>query len=244
MALLKRSSAPVDPSNFLRALDQKMKSIRVRPFNFNAQQDVPEIMNTVLDELKGLSPLASSIFSSTVVSTITCNTCFCSSLNEDKLDMISITPKKHISSALKCFLETEHLKGQNMWFCPQCSALRDSCKETKITCCGSVLILQLKRYTNFDGNIVKDHTFVECLPELNHSLTVPIQSSDPITFSERYSLMATINHAGTLNAGHYWAFIKNIDNNGWLKCNDRSVVEVSPNSVNNNSAYVLFYVRD
>ena len=71
MALLKRSTAPVDTSNFLRALDQKMKSIHARPFNFNSQQDVPEIMNTVLDELKGLSPLAGSIFSSTVVTTIT-----------------------------------------------------------------------------------------------------------------------------------------------------------------------------
>ena len=244
MALLKRSTAPVDPSNLLRALDQKVRSIRETPFNFNAQQDVPEILNIVLDELKGLSPLAANIFSSTIVSTITCDTCFCSSLNEEKLDMLSITPKKHISSALKDFLQTEYLKGQNMWFCPQCSALRDSCKETKITHVGRVMILQLKRYSNFNGSVVKDYKLVECLPERNHTLTVPIKSSDPVSFSNRYSLMATINHAGTVHAGHYWAFVKDIENDVWLKCNDRSVVEVPAKTLNNNSAYVLFYVRD
>ena len=155
---------------------------------------------------------------------------------------------EHVASATQAssfdaFLQPEALTGDNMFFCPQCSALRDSCKETSILYCGKVLILQLSRFSNTKSVIVKDTSFVECLPVVNHTLKVPIQASDPVSFSNRYSLMATVNHSGTFEAGHYWAFIKDVDSNTWLKCNDRSVVEVPSPSLNNNLSYVLFYVR-
>ena len=91
----------------------------------------------------------------------------------------------------------------------QCSALQDS-KETSITCAGRVLILHLPKYSNLNGNITKDTKLVECLPENNHILSVPIKPSDSVSFSNRYSLVATINHSGTLQAGHYWAYIKDV----------------------------------
>ena len=181
MSLLKRSSTPVDPSNFLRALVQKISSIRERPFNFNTQQDVPEVLLVIHDELKGLSPLADSILSTTVCSSITCDTCFCSSVQE-KLDMLHLSPKKHISSSLNHFLQSENFTRQIKWLCPQCYALQDSCKETSITCAGRVLILHLSRYSNLNGNINKDTKLVECLPENNHILSVPIQPSESVSF--------------------------------------------------------------
>ena len=62
MSLLSRSSrAAVDPTNFLRALQCKMSSIRKDPFNFNTQQDVPEILGVVLEELKGDSSLVENV---------------------------------------------------------------------------------------------------------------------------------------------------------------------------------------
>ena len=62
MSLLSRSSRPaVDPTNFLRALQCKMSSIRKDPFNFNSQQDVPEILGVVLEELKGDSSLVENV---------------------------------------------------------------------------------------------------------------------------------------------------------------------------------------
>ena len=69
-----------------RALQCKMSSIRKDPFNFNSQQDVPEILGVVLEELKGDSSLVENVFPITLRTTITCNTCFCSSINEDKSD--------------------------------------------------------------------------------------------------------------------------------------------------------------
>ena len=61
MAVKKNSTKPVDPSNFLRALKRKLSIIRELPFDFNTQQDVAEILQVVLDEVKGISLAASHL---------------------------------------------------------------------------------------------------------------------------------------------------------------------------------------
>ena len=243
MSLLNHSPSPVDPSNFLRALQHKISSIRETPFEYNTQQDVPEILRIILDEFKGFSPLAGNILSTTLRSTITCDSCFCSSVQEEKCDILNLPTKKHITASLTQLLQTESLLDDNMWFCPQCLSHQISTKETHITSCGTVLIIQLNRYANFNGDIFKDNRLVECLPNSNHILKLPIQIDDTVSFSHEFSLVATINHSGNLNAGHYWAFIKESTSNSWLQCNDRSVLKVKPSALNNNSSYVLFYVR-
>ena len=40
MSLLNHAFSPIDPSNFLRALEHKISSIRGTPFKYNTQQDV------------------------------------------------------------------------------------------------------------------------------------------------------------------------------------------------------------
>jgi ubiquitin C-terminal hydrolase len=243
MSLLNHSPSPVDPSNYLRALGHKISSIRETPFEYNTQQDVPEILRIILDEFKGFSPLAENILSTTLRSTITCDTCFCSSVQEEKCDMLNLPTKKHITASLNQLLQTESLLDENMWFCPQCLSHQISTKETHITSCGSVLIIQLNRFSNFNGDIFKDNRLVECLPNSNHILKLPIQIDDTVSFSHEFSLVATINYSGNLNAGHYWTFIGESISNSWLQCNDRSVLKVKPSALNNNSSYVLFYVK-
>ena len=44
MKIKSRSNKPVDPSNFLWALTHKMLESRHTPFNFNSQQDPPEVL--------------------------------------------------------------------------------------------------------------------------------------------------------------------------------------------------------
>ena len=60
----KEFNQTLDPSNFLWALRRKLSIIRGVPFDFNTQQDVAEILQAVLDELKGLS-LASHLICNT-----------------------------------------------------------------------------------------------------------------------------------------------------------------------------------
>ena len=227
MSLIKRSSSPIDPSNFLRALKRRISLSRGTAFDFNSQHDVPEMLHVVLDELKGMSPRADSLIATTTQTSITCDTCFCSSVKERKDDMLLLPTSKHVSSSFTKLLQTESLSGDNKWFCPQCSSYQISTKETSIISCGQILIVHLSRYLDSGNNVfIKNTDFVECLPETTHVLRVPIQTGDSISFTNQYSLIATINHSGTLQAGHYWAFIKDRFTNNWLKCNDRAVLKV------------------
>ena len=77
MSVKKNSTKPVDPSNFLWALKRTLSIIRGVPFNLNTQQDVAEILQVVLDDLKGISIAASHLICNTQKITVSCNTCFC-----------------------------------------------------------------------------------------------------------------------------------------------------------------------
>ena len=241
MSLLNRSTSPIDPSNFLRALQQKMSTSIDASFHFNTQQDAPEILRILLEELKGTSSLADELVSTTIETTVVCDVCLCFSTKEEKMDIIPVPLKKHITNSLHHLLQIQPLTGANMWFCPQCKSNQNATTGSNITKSGSVLILQLRRYDNFLDNLFKDNRHVQCLPINNHHLKVPITTSDEVSIAKEYSLVATVNHSGTLNAGHYWAFVK--DGDRWLECNDRSVIKVNSSALNNSSCYILFYVQ-
>ena len=50
---------------FKWALNRKLSNLRGVPFDFSTQQDVAEILQVVLDELKGVSLAASQLMSNT-----------------------------------------------------------------------------------------------------------------------------------------------------------------------------------
>ena len=89
MKIKSRSNKPVDPSNFLWALSRKISESRHVPFNFNSQQDAAEVLQFVIDELKGTSVAASDSISDTIRINISCNQCFCFSAKEEKLDILT-----------------------------------------------------------------------------------------------------------------------------------------------------------
>lgn len=60
MAVKKNSNKPVDPSNILWALKRNLSSLRVLPFDFNTQKDVADILQVILNKLKGVSLLISN----------------------------------------------------------------------------------------------------------------------------------------------------------------------------------------
>ena len=66
MSLLKHKTSPIDLFNFLWVLRNKITKDRGSPFNFNGQQDVPEILQIVTDKLKCVSQVADNIISSTL----------------------------------------------------------------------------------------------------------------------------------------------------------------------------------
>ena len=94
---VKRRSTPLDSSNFLWALHRKLSTNKQVPFQFNTQQDVPEILQVVFDELKDHSTIASNILAISVRTSTTCDTCGCCNIDEGKLDLIPLPLAKSIS---------------------------------------------------------------------------------------------------------------------------------------------------
>ena len=217
MKIKSRSKKPVDPSNFLWALSRKISESRHVPFNFNSQQDAAEVLQFVIDELKGTSVAASDLISNTFRINISCNQCFCFSAKEEKLDILTIPLSPNINSSLSKFLKPEILESENK--CPSCNCLRESTRETSIIGSSSMLVIQPSQFSNSHSRLLKDPQVFNCSPELE--LKVPITVEDEVSFSSKYSLVASINHSGTLDQGHYWAVVKDSNAGDWLSCNDK-----------------------
>ena len=103
MSLLKRQTTPLDPSNFLWAFCRILSTNKQVPFQFNTQQDAPEILKVVLDELKGHSTAASNSLVRSVRTSTTCDTCGCCNIKETRFDRIPLPLAKSISLFLDMF---------------------------------------------------------------------------------------------------------------------------------------------
>ena len=55
--------------------------------------------------------------------------------------------------------------------------------------------------------------------------------------------MASINHSGTLDQGHYWAIVEDLNSEDLVSCNDKFVLTVPQHSLNKTS-YILFYKKN
>ena len=87
------------------------------------------------------------------------------------------------------------------------------------------MIVLLNRFSILDNRIVKDKQFFDCFQ--NSVLKVPITLDDEVSVTNKYPLVATINHSGSLDRGHYWAFIKDALSKQWFSCNNKVVENVN-----------------
>ena len=109
-----------------------------------------------------------------------------------------------------------------------------------------LLPIQLCRFSNWGGGgqLVKDETLITCTQsQLGQYLTVPITIEDEVSFIDKYSLIATINHSGTLISGHYWACMKDLHLPCWYLFNDKLVSNVEESYLNNTTSCILFYSK-
>ena len=207
-----------------------------------SKEDVAEILQVVLDKLNGVSLAASSLISNTQRTTVSCNNWLCSSVSEENLGMLPFQLSTDIQTSINQFLSPEILSSQNKSFCPSCRALSESTRETCVMNSALILAIQLCRFSNQGGQLLKDETLIICTQrQPGQYLTIPVTIEDEIWFMNKYSLIARINHSGTLNRGHYWACIKNLHLSCWYSCNDKLVSNVEESSLNNTTSYILFY---
>ena len=238
LSLLGKRSSPIDPSNFLRALQNLISRTRNSPFNVNTMQDASEILQIIIDELKGTSILADDIISSSLKTITFCEQCNSFDSAETKHEIIQLPLTNSITSSLNSFLSPVDCRGSNKCFCGVCNSLQNSVRTTEFSRCGNILVLQLIRYVDVNGKISKDNRKVNLFKD---SITIPVIVDNVVSMNKPFKLRASINHSGTLNAGHYWAFIKEDSSNSWLKCNDTSVIQTNFFDLQNDSSYIFVY---
>ena len=236
MTLLKTSKTPLDPSQFLRFLKQILiKSGRIE-FNLFQQQDACEILSCILDEFCGHSLGALDLIKTQVRNTTTCNTCFQSSVQEDMCKILQLSICHSTQQAIETFLKPEELHGRNKYYCNFCASLQTASLEHEIVNSGGLLIIQLKRFASLGNSVAKDVRPVKCDQEVR----LPVVFDRDIVNYKRFRLLASVNHSGTLERGHYTALIKNITSSTWFHCNDAAVIHCNE-SVPQNLSYILFY---
>lgn len=151
------------------------------------------------------------------------------------------TPRQEVISLHGCldaFLKEEPLGPEDMWYCPVCKVPQQASKKLDLWRLPDILVLHLKRFSF--SRYLKDklETFVDFpIHGLDLSRYIPGKAV------ALYELYAVTNHYGSMGGGHYTAYVKLHDDNGWYNFDDTRVSSINEEDVKTAAAYVLFYRR-
>lgn len=168
---------------------------------------------------------------------IQCPDCSFKSHNFDPYSCISLDlPNSKENTTLQKCLESmcleETLDESNRWKCDNCNTLVCAKKTSSIWDSPNILILNLKRFNN--NGLKKENRVEFDINNLNLDDYTSIGQC-----SKSYELYSVINHSGTSNSGHYWAYCKRGDD--WFNFNDSSVSKINTNDIISEANYVLFF---
>ena len=79
--------------------------------------------------------------------------------------MLTISLSPNINSSLSKLLKPEILESENKWFCPSCSYLKNSTRETSIISLGSILVAELSKFSISHSRLRKEQQLFNCSPE-------------------------------------------------------------------------------
>ncbi|CAO1426663.1 unnamed protein product [Diamesa hyperborea] len=208
--------------------------------NYGSQQH-SGTCNCIIDE----------IFTGELQSDVVCQKCKGVSTTIDPFWDISLdlghhqgNPKspKSLVNCLERFTRREHLGANAKIKCSQCFTYQESTKELSMCTLPIVASFHLKRFEHsslYDKK--KISTFIsfpaelDMRPFLSKSDNEEMQSGD-----YRYCLYAVVNHLGSIDAGHYTAYVRHKEGI-WIKCDDHNLTTVSLNQVLDSEGYLLFY---
>ena len=140
MFLLKSSKNPIDPSCFLDEFSRFMVSKERGDFVVNSQQDVPEVLNYILDNFCGISVLGQYQIRVVIRNRITCMNCLQSNDREDIHMIVKLNLAKNVNTAFDNFLNVEVILDRE---CPVCLSKHNASLEKRVVVAGKYLIIQL-----------------------------------------------------------------------------------------------------
>ena len=136
-----------------------------------------------------------------------------------------------------------YFKDENIQFeakCENCGKKTIHKKEVKISRPPNILILSLQRI-NGRRSYQKNNCPVEFPEKLNIKNYIDVDCGHGDEYS--YSLYAIGNHSGTINFGHYYAYIK-LNNKDWYEFNDSMVTKMGTINTRSTTVYTLFYKKN
>ncbi|CAG2182500.1 unnamed protein product [Oppiella nova] len=81
---------------------------------------------------------------------------------------------------------------------------------------------------------------IGCKSGSNDSSNVNAYTNGVANNDNKYCLFAVVNHSGTIETGHYTAFIRQ-HRDQWFKCDDHLIMRASVQEVLDSEGYLLFY---
>ena len=131
-------------------------------FVVNSQQDVPEVLNYLLDNFCGISVLSQDQIKVVIRNMITCMNCLQSDDRQDIHMILKLNVAGNVNPAFKNYLNEEVILNRE---CPVCLSKHNASLEKRVVVAGKYVIIHLKRYLLNDGGWVKDMSLVNCVSE-------------------------------------------------------------------------------
>jgi ubiquitin C-terminal hydrolase len=229
---MKKTNTTLRPSNFKRELGKINTD-----FKGSRQQDSNAMILTMLDELidpknnskknKKLDELK-NVFYGKYKQYVQCNSCKKYSITEPEFLDILLPITKDTDNIKDSFQELcswEDIEGR---YCEFCKKTCDAKKAIHIENLPNLLILTLKRFFNDRKNRKK----IKIYPKIN------------IDGKNKYRLIATINHMGGINGGHYIANVSRNNSKNWFLANDSRISKQNlKNVIDDKNIYMALYEK-
>ncbi|KAH8372122.1 hypothetical protein KR093_010113 [Drosophila rubida] len=151
-----------------------------------------------------------------------------------------VTPKTLID-CLERYTRAEHLGSAEKIKCSACKSYQESTKQFSLRTLPSVVSFHLKRFEHSALIDRKISSFIQFPVELDMT---PFMSEKKNAYGDfRFSLYAVVNHLGTIDTGHYTAYVRH-QKDTWVKCDDHIITMASLKQVLDSEGYLLFYHKN
>ena len=190
------------------------------------------------------------IFTGGLQSDVICQACNNVSTTIDPFWDISLDlGPKSLLDCLERFTRQEHLGSAAKIKCSKCQSYQESTKQLSMKKLPIVASFHLKRFEHSNRLHKKISTFISFplyldMSPFKASRRAPTNSNgNNINDDEensRYCLFAVVNHSGTIETGHYTAYIRQCRDQ-WFKCDDHLITRASVQEVLQSEGYLLFY---
>ena len=230
------SKAPVDPSRFLKVLQDAICASHNSNFKIQAQHDVAEVLVYLLScfESAGFNP--SENLSIRVRSSWSCDVCYQELANDESTEILPLSVCASIQESFDKF----GWSYRDDSFCYYCGSIQDGETKKSIVDSGSLLIAQLKRFTTIEGITGKIEDLSFCS---SPDILVPIATDTEVTLRRAFRLKGMICHSGTVENGHYTAHVYVSKSGKWFHCNDSIVTPTTLSEIEDDTVYVLIYTH-